>query len=47
MIIGTRLRSRGLRAFYRVRLPASTREAANMLCDRIRKVGGSCVVLPT
>jgi hypothetical protein len=47
MIIGTRLRSRGLRAFYRVRLPASTREAANTLCDRIRKVGGSCVVLPT
>jgi hypothetical protein len=47
MIIGTRLRTRGLRAFYRVRVPASTREAANVLCDRIRKVGGSCIVLPT
>jgi hypothetical protein len=47
MIIGTRMRSRGLRAFYRVRVPASTREGANTLCDRIRKVGGSCVVLPT
>jgi Transglycosylase SLT domain/SPOR domain len=47
MIIGTRMRSRGLRAFYRVRLPASTQEAATTLCDRLRKVGGSCVVLPT
>jgi hypothetical protein len=41
------VRSRGLRAFYRVRVPSSTREAANTLCDRIRKVGGSCVVLPS
>jgi hypothetical protein len=47
MIIGTRLRSRGLRAFYRVRVPASSREGANTLCNRIRQVGGSCVVLPT
>jgi hypothetical protein len=47
MIIGTRLRSRGLRAFYRVRVPAPSREAANTLCHRIRQVGGSCVVLPT
>jgi Transglycosylase SLT domain/SPOR domain len=47
MVIGTRLRHRGLRAFYRVRVPAPTRDAANTLCDRIRKVGGSCVVLPS
>jgi len=47
MIIGTRLRSRGTRAFYRVRVPAQTREAANVLCGRIRAVGGSCIVLPS
>jgi hypothetical protein len=47
MIIGTRLRSRGTRAFYRVRVPASTRIAANQLCQRLRSVGGSCLVLPS
>ena len=45
MIIGTRLRSRGTRAFYRVRVPAATRGAANDLCGRIRSIGGSCIVL--
>ena len=47
MIIGTRLRSRGTRAFYRVRVPAQTRDVATSLCDRIRAAGGSCVVLPS
>jgi hypothetical protein len=47
MVIGTRLRYRGLRTFYRVRVPATTRDAANALCNRLRAVGGSCVVLPT
>jgi hypothetical protein len=47
MIIGTRLRSRGTRAFYRVRVPAQTRTAAVSLCERIRAAGGSCVVLPS
>ena len=47
MIIGTRLRSRGTRAFYRIRVPAPTREAASGLCDRIRAAGGACVVLPS
>lgn len=47
MIIGTRLHSRGTRAFYRVRVPAATREAATGLCNRIRAAGGSCVVLPS
>lgn len=47
MVIGTRLRSRGTRAFYRVRVPAATRTEANSLCDRIRKSGGSCIVLPS
>jgi hypothetical protein len=45
MIIGTRLRSRGTRAFYRVRVPAPTRAAADTLCNRLRAAGGSCIVL--
>ncbi|WP_052763833.1 lytic transglycosylase domain-containing protein [Microvirga massiliensis] len=47
MIIGTRLRSRGTRAFYRVRVPAQTRQAAEQLCARIRARNGSCIVLPS
>jgi len=45
MIIGTRLRSRGTRTFYRVRLPADTRQEADAMCRRIQAVGGACVVL--
>lgn len=45
MVIGTRMLSRGTRAFYRVRIPASTRAAATDICDRLRKQGGACVVL--
>ena len=45
MIIGTRLRSRGSRAFYRVRVPASSRMAADALCGRIRAIRGACLVL--
>jgi hypothetical protein len=45
MVIGTRLRFRGTRAFYRVRIPAATREAAGEICGRLRKSGGACVVL--
>ena len=45
MVIGTRLRSRGAHAFYRVRIPAPTRIAATEMCDRLRKHGGACVVL--
>jgi hypothetical protein len=47
MVIGTRLRSRGTRTFYRVRVPATTRQAADQLCTRIRQVGGACIVLPS
>jgi hypothetical protein len=47
MIIGTRLRSRGTRAFYRIRLPAQSRAGAEALCNRIHGVGGACVVLRT
>jgi len=47
MVIGTRLRSRGTRTFYRVRIPAESRSAANALCLKIRSAGGSCVALPS
>ena len=47
MIIGTRLRYRGARTFYRVRAPAATRKEAEQLCTRIRTAGGSCIVLPS
>jgi Transglycosylase SLT domain/SPOR domain len=45
MIIGTRLRSRGTHAFYRVRIPAPTRAAAIDICTKLQKAGGACVVL--
>ena len=45
MIIGTRMRTRGFHAFYRVRVPAQTRAAANALCSQIHVARGSCVVL--
>lgn len=47
MIIGTRLRNRGTRAFYRIRIPAQSRGAADSLCGKIRGVGGACLVLRT
>ena len=47
MIIGTRFRNRGTRAFYRIRIPAESRQAADGLCGRIRSVGGACIVLRT
>jgi hypothetical protein len=47
MIIGTRLRSRGTRAFYRIRVPAQSRTGADALCNRIHGVGGACIVLRT
>lgn len=45
MIIGTRLRSRGTHIFYRVRVPAATRDTANHLCNRLHAAGGACIVL--
>ena len=44
-ILGTPLRSRGFRPFYRVRLPAQTRGEADKLCARLEAVGGACAVL--
>ncbi len=45
MIIGRRLRSRGTRRFYQIRLPAPSRAAAAALCSRIRALGGACIAL--
>ena len=45
MVIGTRLRSRGTRAFYRVRIPAQSRHQAQALCQRIQQNRGACIVL--
>ena len=44
-LLATRLRSRGSRTFYQVRIGADTRGAADDLCNRIRKAGGACFVL--
>ena len=44
-VLGSVLRSRGSRPFYRVRLPAQTGGEAKRLCDRIQAVGGACAVL--
>ena len=45
MVIGTRLRNRGFRPFFRIRVPARTRLEADSLCRRIHGQGGSCIVL--
>jgi hypothetical protein len=47
MILGSRLRSRGRAVFWRIRVPAQTRGAADGLCNRIRAAGGACAVLRT
>ena len=44
-VLGSALRSRGFRPFYRVRLPAQTRGEAEKLCNRLLAAGGACVVL--
>ena len=44
-VLGSVLRSRGWRPFYRVRLPAQSGGEAKRLCDRIQAVGGACAIL--
>ena len=46
MIVATKVGGRGSRVFYRVRLPAETRAEGMKVCDRLRKAGGACLVLP-
>jgi Transglycosylase SLT domain/SPOR domain len=47
MIIGTRLRSRGARRFYRVMVPASSRTEADRVCHVIMARGGACIAVRT
>lgn len=47
MVISGRMRGRGTRPFYRVRVPADSRSEAEALCDRLRRAGGDCIVLKT
>jgi len=47
MVIGRLLRSRGTRPYYQVRLPAASRQIAEMLCGRIQAAGGTCVAMPS
>jgi soluble lytic murein transglycosylase-like protein len=44
-VLATRLRSRGARAFFRVRLPSPTRAAAAQICQKLHALGGACIVL--
>jgi hypothetical protein len=44
-IQATSLRTRGGAVFYQVRIGTDTRQAANELCNSLRKVGGACLVL--
>jgi hypothetical protein len=45
MILTTPSLGRGMRPYYRVRMPATTRGDANRLCSRIEHAGGACAVL--
>lgn len=47
MIVAGRAPGRGTRAFYRVRVPAETRDEAETFCRKLRSAGGNCVVLKT
>ena len=46
VIVATRMGGRGRQVYYRVRLPAQSRGEANALCNRLRKSGGACIVMP-
>lgn len=44
-LLSSVFRSRGTRPFYQVRVGADTREAANAMCDKIKRAGQACIVL--
>jgi transglycosylase-like protein with SLT domain/sporulation related protein len=44
-LLSAQNRSRGMRPFYQVRIGSDTRQAADDLCNRIRRAGGACFVL--
>jgi Transglycosylase SLT domain/SPOR domain len=44
-VLGSVVRSRGTRPFYRVRVPAENRPEAEKICNQLEAAGGACVVL--
>jgi len=44
-VLGSVVRSRGTRPFYRVRVPADNRPEAEKICSALEAAGGACVVL--
>jgi Transglycosylase SLT domain/SPOR domain len=44
-VLGSVVRSRGTRPFYRVRVPAQNRPEAEKICAALEAAGGACVVL--
>jgi hypothetical protein len=44
-VLGSVVRSRGSRPFYRVRVPAQNRPEAEKICAALESAGGACVVL--
>jgi Transglycosylase SLT domain/SPOR domain len=44
-VLGSVVRSRGFRPFYRVRVPAQNRPEAERICAALEAAGGACVVL--
>jgi hypothetical protein len=44
-VLGSVVRSRGTRPFYRVRVPAQNRPEAEKICSALEAAGGACVVL--
>jgi hypothetical protein len=44
-VLGSVVRSRGFRPFYRVRIGAQSRREANKICMSLEAAGGACVVL--
>jgi hypothetical protein len=45
IIVESQFRSRGTRNFYQVRIGADTRIDADVLCAKLHKAGGACLVL--
>jgi hypothetical protein len=44
-VLGSAVRSRGFRPFYRVRIGAQNRREADKICSSLEAAGGACVVL--
>jgi len=45
MVVAGRMQGRGPRTFYRIRVPAQTRQEGEAFCAELAGAGGSCVVL--